>query len=552
MDTEQALYGRGGALKGSEIWFQCIQSDRHRNGDRHHSGRFHVDKRTAYCDVCKYSAGEKQLKQDLGMTQDSAGLPPAAAISMKEVAAYNYQDEQGNLLYQVVRFEPKNFRQRRPGATAGEWNYSLDGVRRVLYGLPELAKGQDTVLLVEGEKDVETARRLGFTATTSPGGAGKWKDEYGQQLKGRVVVVIPDADEVGQRHADEASANLAQYAKLVLRLQLPDTAKDLSDWVASYDGSEAEAHEELQAMVAGLLDEASKHLGLMSVSTAAQRTAEDVKYIREHGYDLKWGIRSLDERLGGILRRRLYVVGGRTSHGKTLFMMNVVLPNIEAGKRVLYFAMENPDEIAPRLAALAYNVPLENFVKPHMIGDEEYGALIQGLKKVETLGPLMIAKPPSMEKVKQAVAIYRPDIVVLDYVQRWVMSQGGADGGEDNKYRLNVGRGVSVFTDIAQENNCAAFVLSQMARRQRPMPQRGGKSMTVDEEEAAIEPNISELKESGDIENFADNIILINWPHKDNAAIPSNRYKIIAAKLKMGETGSIRVQIDPSSNRLIG
>ena len=49
------------------------------------------------------------------------------------VASYDYRDESGELLYQVVRFEPKGFRQRRPKGQAWEWK--LDGVRRVLYRL---------------------------------------------------------------------------------------------------------------------------------------------------------------------------------------------------------------------------------------------------------------------------------------------------------------------------------------------------------------------------------------------------------------------------------
>src|SRR5262249_48951536 len=84
--------------------------------------------------------------------------------------AYDYRDENGNLLYQVVRMEPKEFRQRRPDGIGG-WNWSLKGVRLVLYRLPELLKQMaecsDTVFFIgEGERDVHALESLGLPATT--------------------------------------------------------------------------------------------------------------------------------------------------------------------------------------------------------------------------------------------------------------------------------------------------------------------------------------------------------------------------------------------------
>ncbi|MBA7632893.1 hypothetical protein ES703_40449 [subsurface metagenome] len=53
------------------------------------------------------------------------------------VATYDYRDESGELLYQVVRYEPKDFRQRRPDGKGG-WIWNLNNTRRVLYRLQEL------------------------------------------------------------------------------------------------------------------------------------------------------------------------------------------------------------------------------------------------------------------------------------------------------------------------------------------------------------------------------------------------------------------------------
>src|SRR2546428_2491890 len=87
----------------------------------------------------------------------------------KIIATHDYNDVDGRLLYQAVRYEPKDFKQRRPGEN-GAWIWDLDGVCRVLYGLPELSTADPSspVLIAEGEKDVETLRTLGLVGTTNP------------------------------------------------------------------------------------------------------------------------------------------------------------------------------------------------------------------------------------------------------------------------------------------------------------------------------------------------------------------------------------------------
>ena len=103
------------------------------------------------------------------------------------IDTYDYTDESGALLFQVVRSAPKDFRQRRPNGKGG-WTWSLGKTRRVLYRLPEVrdaVAGGRIVLIVEGEKDVNTLRELGFAATCNPGGANKWRTEYTESLRER-------------------------------------------------------------------------------------------------------------------------------------------------------------------------------------------------------------------------------------------------------------------------------------------------------------------------------------------------------------------------------
>ena len=146
---------------------------------------------------------------------------------------YDYTDEEGELLFQVVRYEPKAFRQRRPDeAEVGKYIPNLKGVRRVLYRLSELIKGGDPVFILEGEKDVDNLREWGLTATCNPMGAEKWRSqqkEYNHHLEGRDIIIIPDNDEEGERHLLQVATSLQGIARNINVLRLPD-AKDFTEW----------------------------------------------------------------------------------------------------------------------------------------------------------------------------------------------------------------------------------------------------------------------------------------------------------------------------------
>lgn len=98
----------------------------------------------------------------------------------------------------------------------GKYIKGLSGVKMPLYHLDKLVTSHSTVIVVEGEKDVETAERMGFTATTSPNGAGsKWRQDFAEFFRGRPVVIIADNDDVGQKYAADAAELLCKTASKV-------------------------------------------------------------------------------------------------------------------------------------------------------------------------------------------------------------------------------------------------------------------------------------------------------------------------------------------------
>lgn len=193
--------------------------------------------------------GWPKLVALLGSDGDALVLRVQQALSIETkriTEVYDYQDEAGCLLFQTVRYvNPKDFKQRRPDGKGG-WLWTLAGVARVLYHLPELlaaarADVAQTVFVPEGEKDVDNLRRLGLVATCNPMGAGKWRREYNEALRGRVVCVLPDNDEPGAAHAREVARTLTGVATSVKLLELPGlpAGGDVSDWLAA-GGSAAE------------------------------------------------------------------------------------------------------------------------------------------------------------------------------------------------------------------------------------------------------------------------------------------------------------------------
>jgi hypothetical protein len=157
------------------------------------------------------------------------------ASSATLVKSYDYVDADGVLLFQVCRYSPKGFSQRQPNGQGG-WN-GKRGRRQVLYRLPDVLEAvalEREVLIVEGEKDVDTLTELGFTATTNPGGAGRWCEEFSTVLAGATVTILPDNDAAGRLHAKQVAASLRAAGGLVRVVLLPNLPPkgDVSDWLS--------------------------------------------------------------------------------------------------------------------------------------------------------------------------------------------------------------------------------------------------------------------------------------------------------------------------------
>ena len=304
---------------------------------------------------CHAGCRAEQVVQSLGLRMSDLFLQPLApsrTVQKTIVATYDYTDSDEKLLFQVVRYAPKDFRQRRPDG-AGGWIYNMQGVETALYRFPDLvyavAHGV-TIFLVEGEKDVHSLERLGLTATTAPMGAGKWRPWYTANLRGAQVIILPDNDVPGHAHANTVAAALAGVAARVAIIQLDGLpAKgDVSDWIA-----QGHTREELEKLAAsapewqpGATVVASRFTltDLGNAERLIARHGQDLRYHVDAGQWLHWNgkLWKMDS-TGGVHRLACTVVRSMSKDADTL----------PAGEeRVALFKHMMKSESAPRLTAM--------------------------------------------------------------------------------------------------------------------------------------------------------------------------------------------------------
>src|SRR5262249_51933720 len=161
-------------------------------------------------------------------------IKPEPPKDRRIAETYDYTNEEGAPLYQNVRFEPKDFRQRQPDGKGG-WIWNLNGCRRVPYGLPEIIAYPDVPLvLTEGEKDSDKGAALGMLCTNV--GRDNMAEDCLRHFAGRDVWIVRDMDEAGATRAHKRASALHGVAASVRIVELPGLdgtkgKKDLTDWL---------------------------------------------------------------------------------------------------------------------------------------------------------------------------------------------------------------------------------------------------------------------------------------------------------------------------------
>ena len=356
-----------------------------------------------------------------------AGISPNSSEPRRRIAAtYDYVDQDGTLLFQVVRYEPKDFRQRRPDGNGG-WIWNMQGTPPSPLSALRRAEGHrgwrgDWV--PEGEKDAGALNTLGEIATTNPGGAGEWRQEYTDQLRGAAqVIVVADADDAGRKHAAEVAASRA--ASITVKVLEPGAGySDIAEHLGAGLGLDELAEVDLVA------EDASSD-GSESGSDTREGDDQALSWAEVDLTDVVTGI--LDGtrespkptlgRLsdGGYLfyARRINALYGESGDGKSWLAHCACAQEIRAGHHVIYVDYEdNEDGTVSRLLDLGLEaddiVERFHYLRP----DEPFGLFAQ-----ERVGRMLVAYHPTLvviDSAGEAMAVDGTNPNYDDDVARWV------------------------------------------------------------------------------------------------------------------------------------
>lgn len=260
--------------------------------------------------------------------------------------------------------------------------------------------------------------------------------------------------------------------------------------------------------------------GHKNIKDSAEASLASLEEIRKVGVDLKIGLAGIDANIGSVRRKQLYIIGAKTSNGKTSLALNIGANNMIDKKKVLFASFENVDQVPTRTASILSGVPLDFYLKPNLCTEEEYKAVRDSMEMLKDMRDLMIVmNGPSVVQMRAMCDEFKPDIVFVDYIQRYAHKY--ALGTKENLSH-QIGKVASDLADLSIDKNCAVFALSQLSRRT--------------EEHRNRKPVITDLKESGDLENYADCIMLPWWPWRDDptGGKDPQEYYIIVAKNKLG------------------
>lgn len=449
---------------------------------------------------------------------DLVGRPRIPWEERDVEAIYDYTDEQGKLLYQVLRKHGKKFSQRRPDGSGG-WIWGLGDARRVPYRLPKLAHA-DFVANCEGEKDVHTLEALGIVATCNSGGAGNFKTELASHFAGKTVAIFPDNDAPGREHALKVAALLGPVAKSIKIVELPglplkgdvtdfvnaggtvdqirEIYKSAQKWTPDFEFA-ATMPDESDKYVRTISEEVEAAGGLTAFWDLAKFTGLPTPFAK-----LNWMLS------GGMRNGEVYVIGANQGAGKTSLALQFAIAALRKGYGVLIFSMEMGwRAVFQRMAAIEAQVDLAAFresQRKHRECGEDRVRLARATGEISSW-KLQVSTRPAITpeyviaETKRLAKRSPVDLVICDHMQ--LMGADTSTRGDYEKFTA-ISRAMK---QTAVEANVPVLLVSQTSRS--------------NSRERRAELDVADLRGSGAIEEDAAAVFLLFEDREDAEAARS-------------------------------
>ena len=331
------------------------------------------------------------------------------------------------------------------------------------------------------------------------------------------------------------AANAVRYAGIVkdkaMLRGLADASQDISEMVYEQVGTPAEiletAEKKIFALRKGERNDSLEHIG-MTLHKVFDRLTE-LSQSDSAIPGLSTGLNDLDRKINGLNRSDLFLIAARPAMGKSAFALNIGL-NVakKYNKTVALFSLEmSREQLAMRLLANESFVELQKLVTGKLSEDEWSKVSMAAAALSQT--DIRIDDNPSITVAEMNAKLRRIDnlgLVIIDYLQ--LMNGSGYGKGGDNRQSIvsDISRSLKI---MAKELNVPVICLSQLSR---------GPESRTDKR-----PMLSDLRESGAIEQDADEVIFL---YRDEYYNENTEEKGVAecivAKNRHGEVGTVKLQ----------
>lgn len=427
------------------------------------------------------------------------------------IKTYDYCDETGVLLYQVVRMIPKDFRQRKPDGQG--WTWKLNGVRRVPYRLKDL-QGKPEVMIVEGEKDADRLWGLGVPATTNAGGAGKWVDDYSVALVAagvKGVVILPDNDPPGEAHGRAVAESCRAVGLHVKLVQLPGLPPkgDVSDWLGA-----GKPVDDLRCVIDGtpVVEDRDR---IIPIAEAVRTFVESLE--RDTPDFIPTPFPNLNKLLcGGMVPGELFYLAAKGGVGKSALALELAR-YVSRNTPVLVVSQEmGIAALVRRFIAQEGGVSATK-LRQHNLDQTDWAKITKAAGSLSDRHIGLVEHAPTVEKIKAKVR-HMPGVklVVVDYLQ--LIKADGRDS------RAQLEAASAGLMALAKQEKIVVFCLSAVSARG----------------EGNHKPSLSWLRGSGMLEHDPHVVLLMHQPDEHDPA-----RELIIAKARDAQCGNVMLHFSP-------